>query len=336
MNARVDIIIPIYNVKPYLRRCLDSILAQTSNCWRAVCVDDGSTDGSADIIEEYLKRDSRFMIVRKPNGGLSDARNAGLDAADAEFVMFVDSDDFIHPQTVELALAFADRDGSDVVSWYRFTPYRNVQCRIRRWFGLDTIDNRPWRFSRRYSLDSTKSLVTDNLLSHCYDWGHPRDEFAVKHCHVWKHLLRRSLIDDVRFIKGLNFEDVPWWSLVLLKQFKATITQLPLYYYYLNTKSIATATSNVPKTIYLFQGLECAFDAYSEKGSEEQMSLWSHNIKWAVLDRQASRVRRVMKSSENAGLREIMLRLESKGFFADAAGRKEISIRRTLLESLGL
>ena len=96
---KVDIIIPVYNVEAYLRRCLNSMLAQTYTHWRAICVDDGSTDGSPAILDEYAAKDSRFKVIHQENGGLSHARNEGMAVADAKYVMFVDSDDFIHPQT---------------------------------------------------------------------------------------------------------------------------------------------------------------------------------------------------------------------------------------------
>ena len=95
----VSIIIPVYNVEKYLRRCLDSVLGQTFPDWEAICVNDGSPDGSRAIVEEYAKADPRFILYDKPNGGLSDARNFGLSKAGGEYVVFLDSDDFIHPQT---------------------------------------------------------------------------------------------------------------------------------------------------------------------------------------------------------------------------------------------
>ncbi len=115
----ISIIIPVYNVERCLRRCLDSVAQQTFEDWEAVCVNDGSPDGSAAILAEYASRDSRFKIVTKENGGLSDARNVGMEHSTGEYVMYLDSDDLIHPQTMEIALALARRDGSDVVSWYK-------------------------------------------------------------------------------------------------------------------------------------------------------------------------------------------------------------------------
>ena len=101
----ISIIIPIYNVEKYLRRCLESVQNQTFTDWEAICVNDGSPDNSADIVREFAARDARFKLVNKENGGLSDARNAGMAVASGEYILYLDSDDFIHPQTFEKANA---------------------------------------------------------------------------------------------------------------------------------------------------------------------------------------------------------------------------------------
>lgn len=159
---KVDIIIPVYNVEPYLRRCLNRMLAQTYTHWRAICVDDGSTDGSPAILDEYAAKDSRFKVIHQENGGLSHARNEGLAVADAEYVMFVDSDDFIHPQTLELAVGLIERDDTDMVSWYRDSFYRNVQLKLMRRFKVNTDKAGAWRSPFKYRLGRIKTVVTDD------------------------------------------------------------------------------------------------------------------------------------------------------------------------------
>ena len=88
-----SIVIPVYNVAPYLRECLDSALAQTFSDWEAICVDDGSTDGSGEILDEYAAKDGRFKVIHQKNAGVSAARNFGIDAAVGEYVTFLDGDD---------------------------------------------------------------------------------------------------------------------------------------------------------------------------------------------------------------------------------------------------
>ena len=98
---RFSIIIPVYNVEPYLRQCLDSVLAQTFGDWEAICVNDGSTDGSAAILEEYAVKDSRFKVITQANAGLSAARNTGLKEAQGDYVLFLDSDDWLETGTLK-------------------------------------------------------------------------------------------------------------------------------------------------------------------------------------------------------------------------------------------
>ena len=91
----ISIIVPVYNVEKYLRRCLDSIVMQTFTDWECICVDDGSPDNSGKILDEYAVKDERFVIIHKENGGVSSARNTGLDIARGEYVTFCDSDDLV-------------------------------------------------------------------------------------------------------------------------------------------------------------------------------------------------------------------------------------------------
>ncbi len=113
----MSIIVPVYNVEAYLPRCLDSILAQTLADWECICIDDGSPDGCGAILDEYAAKDTRFVVIHKENGGTSTARNAGLDVARAEYIGFVDPDDWIEPNTYELALDAAHRSDADIVQW---------------------------------------------------------------------------------------------------------------------------------------------------------------------------------------------------------------------------
>src|SRR3954470_10398453 len=113
---RVSVVVPIYNVEPYLRHCLDSLAAQTFTDLEVVMVDDGSTDRSAEIARAYSARDPRFRLVRQPNRGLSAARNTGIDATGGEFLAFVDSDDVVAPTAYEQLVDALDASGSDLAT----------------------------------------------------------------------------------------------------------------------------------------------------------------------------------------------------------------------------
>lgn len=126
----ISVIVPIYNVEKYLRQCLDSILAQTYTSLQVIMVDDGSTDSSGDICEEYAKKDERFTVIHKQNAGLGYARNTGLDIADGEYVIFIDSDDYISATLIEDLFQELREYQVDVcISGHKCTTegYRNVQ-----------------------------------------------------------------------------------------------------------------------------------------------------------------------------------------------------------------
>ena len=102
MEDVVSVIVPVYNVEQYIRKCIESILNQTYNKMEIILVDDGSTDNSGIICDEYSKRDKRIKVIHKINGGLSDARNAGLDICTGDYIVFVDSDDYIKNNMIEM------------------------------------------------------------------------------------------------------------------------------------------------------------------------------------------------------------------------------------------
>ena len=111
---KLSVIVPVYNVAPYLRECLDSLVAQTLAGWEAICVDDGSTDGSGAILDEYAARDSRFRVVHRQNRGVSAARNLAIEIAQGEWIGFLDADDSVAPDWFERMLGHAV-DGVDIV-----------------------------------------------------------------------------------------------------------------------------------------------------------------------------------------------------------------------------
>ena len=113
MDPLVSIIVPVYNVKPYLNRCVDSLLGQSYQNTELLLVDDGSTDGSETLCDEYAAQDARVRVLHKKNGGLSDARNAGVDAAAGEYLSFVDGDDWVSPYYIENLYRALEQAGAD-------------------------------------------------------------------------------------------------------------------------------------------------------------------------------------------------------------------------------
>lgn len=116
MNPLISIIVPVYNVEPYIRKCLDSILSQTCTNWEAILVDDGSTDQSGAICDEYAKKDARFVVVHKQNEGVAKARITAFEHSKGELIAFIDSDDYVSPEYLEkLSKPILEKD-ADMVS----------------------------------------------------------------------------------------------------------------------------------------------------------------------------------------------------------------------------
>ncbi|MDF2545101.1 MAG: glycosyl transferase [Herbinix sp.] len=128
MNEKVSVIIPIYKVELYIRRCIESIIAQTYHNLEIILVDDGSPDNCPFICDEYARIDQRIRVIHKPNGGLSDARNAGLKIFTGDYVYFFDGDDYIENNLIEIALHNAVTTSADLVI---FNYYRVDEC----WLG---------------------------------------------------------------------------------------------------------------------------------------------------------------------------------------------------------
>lgn len=114
---KISVVMPVYNTERYVRSALDSVAVQAHRDWECVCVDDGSTDGSGAVLDEYAARDPRFRVMHKPNGGVSSARNAGMDAASGDLIAFLDSDDTFHPRALEIIADAYAKTGADLIRY---------------------------------------------------------------------------------------------------------------------------------------------------------------------------------------------------------------------------
>ena len=329
---KISVIIPVYNVEKYLRRCLDSVLAQTFTDWEAICVNDGSPDNSAQILAEYAERDPRFKIVTKENGGLSDARNAGMAVAKGTFINFLDSDDLIHPQTFEIAYALVEQEEADIVSWYKDPLFRPLLL-VRHALGFNIDKTMPRGLKRRFSLDKVLYQTTDDIFAHVTEYSHTAIEYPIKHFYVWRHLLRRSLVQDVLFLKGVIFEDFPWWSEVILKNPRTVITDLPFYYYFPNIGSIDRSSSRAKKIKNWIQGLEHIYQIYEERATPRQKKYWQRECMWAMI---ANRIaykleQRVTDPEDRQELAQDLNRLNELGTFENPFTIEGVKARQRIL-----
>ena len=180
----ISVIIPVYNVSSFLPRCLDSVLRQ-EHILEIILVDDGSTDDSGSLCDRYAAKDSRITVIHKQNGGLSSARNAGLDVARGKYVAFVDSDDFLEEDCYRLLLSAAQTHNAPLV------------CAGR--FDLDGGTG-----EKQVGLCPEKDEVIDGkeLAKRIFTWDHV-DSAA------WDKLYERRLFEGIRYPEGMICEDVP-------------------------------------------------------------------------------------------------------------------------------
>lgn len=207
----VSIIIPVYNVEKYLARCLDSCINQTFSEIELLCVNDGSTDKSLDILKHYQKYDSRIKIINKENGGLSSARNAGIKQAQGKYILFVDSDDYISSIAVESLFENAERNQSDVVifDYMSGSSDPTVQKTIYKSQFLSKFENQAFN-------KNTMGFAG-------YKFTPPT---------AWSKFYRTDLIKDrINFCEGVIFEDNPFWAEVYLSAERITYEPKALYYY---------------------------------------------------------------------------------------------------------
>lgn len=278
---KISVVIPVYNVEKFLPRCLDSVLSQTFDDFEVICVNDGSPDNSEKILKQYENKDKRIKVFKKENGGLSDARNFGISKARGDYIFFLDSDDFIHKQTLEITYYLAQKNRTDIVSFRKYTGLR-TKLLIKQKLGMDINNVRPSNINKIYDLNKIRYKNINDAIAYCTERSHRKKYWQIKHCYVWRNLYKRELIKDIPFIKGIIMEDLPWWLSVLLKKPSITITKLPLYYYIPNLNSILASTKNLTIIKDIATGLKDGFKKY-EKASLYEFELWNREFLWPFM-----------------------------------------------------
>ena len=208
----ISVIVPIYNIEYYLRACLESILASTYNDFEVILVDDGSTDGSGLICDEFAARDGRMQVIHKSNAGVSEARNSGLRAAKGDYIMYVDGDDVIHPRMMEV-LVEAVESGD-----YDFAMINGIRVNEGEYQEKMTDLN----------IDTTSRRVVDQ--SYCIRRLLDVSRSAFQYHVLWNKLIKRSLVDGIYF-KKTGGEDFEWNNRMFLRIRQGIIVNADLYFY---------------------------------------------------------------------------------------------------------
>lgn len=233
----ISVVVPVYNVKEYLKECVDSIISQDFHNTEIILVDDGSTDGSGLICDEYEQKYNNINVIHKTNGGLSDARNAGIKASKGDYILFVDSDDYIGINTIgELIKSLEQNKMPDVVFLETYKVYPDKR--------KESLGD---KYDGNYINGRKKEVVMNHIAS--------LPKFPGSAC---SKLVKTDLIkeNNLYFEKDLLSEDIDWTIGLLLKAESFAYCDVPYYYYRQNRMGSITnsfSTKTVESLLYIIR-----------------------------------------------------------------------------------
>lgn len=229
---KISVVVPIFKVEKYIHRCIKSILGQTYTNLEIILVDDGSPDQCGIIAEEFAKTDNRIKVIHKENGGLSDARNCGIQYVTGKYTVFVDSDDWLDKKMIAEMIKYGLKFKADVVQSAFYYAYEDFLLYDNRYFQKDD----PPKVLGNASL--MKELVINEQVKN----------FA------WGKLYKTDLIKDIPFKKGVLFEDVFWAHQVMQKVNTYVMLHQPMCYYFQRNDSIVS--NYTPRNLDIIRGLK--------------------------------------------------------------------------------
>lgn len=215
MEKLISVVLPIYNVEDYLEKCMDSVLNQTYSNIEIILVDDGSPDSCPKMCDEYVKKDKRVKVVHKENGGLSDARNAGIKASNGEYITFIDSDDYVDKDYIEFLYNTIKKENADIAIGAHRVLYDSGKI-----IEKATHEN---------SILKPKKVLERILYDDGIDLS------------AWGKLYKISLFEDIKFPKGRLFEDSATTYMLVDKSKKIAINSESKYNYIIRKDSISNA-----------------------------------------------------------------------------------------------
>ena len=283
-----SVILPAYNTVRFVERSLRSLQAQTFPDWEAICIDDGCTDGTGAVMDRFAAEDGRFRVIHKANAGVGAARNDALVLAQGRYILFLDSDDFLHPQMMEITRNLAERDGSDIVAFNYDHSYRN-RLILRHLLRLP--EPRELHFK---TFRDIETAVTDDIFDWATEYSRHEKKLATRHCQPWRRMYRRALLEGIVFPRDIIYEDFPWWSEVMLRVRRATLTDLPLYFYYPNRSSFIFSSKEEFKVRSLRTAIEAAEKVYEnvDPGIRER---WEREFLQPFKDKLAKKEKRLAR-----------------------------------------
>jgi len=231
--ALISLIIPVYNAEPYLRRCLDSVLAQDYKELEVILIDDGSTDESPAICDEYAKEHDNIHVLHIPNGGASLARKKGIEVAKGDYLTFIDSDDYVAPNYVAVMFALVEKYGTKISA-----------CGVKR------VDPNKNEDKDENKDENEKLLIFDELMPRFFKyefWG------------FWGGLYHRSVFEGLTFPKATLSEDYYVKTQMFCREKKMAVTTAPLYFYEYHSESLSHTKLSL-KAFEEFENVKKVYD----------------------------------------------------------------------------
>ncbi|MBU5336143.1 glycosyltransferase family 2 protein [Intestinibacter bartlettii] len=227
INPKISVIIPVYNTSQYLARCLDSILNQDFEAYEVICVNDGSSDNSLEILREYEKKSSKIKVIDQVNSGVAQTRNTALKHASGDYLAFLDSDDFVRENYLSRLYDAAIDNKSDIVicNFYRYYEQINLAKPVFYKFRRGVFNK----------YDILKGLIPDNLI----------------HSYLWNKLWKREIFENHSTFPNMKFEDLAIMSELIYKADRITVINDALYYYRIRKTSIVRSISLQTQNDYM-------------------------------------------------------------------------------------
>jgi glycosyltransferase involved in cell wall biosynthesis len=251
----ITIIVPVYNVEQYVSNCIESIIGQTYKELEIILVDDGSTDSSGHICDRYAQKDARIKVIHKQNGGLSDARNVGLDVATGEYIGFVDGDDFVSSTMYEKLLGIITSQEADLV----ICDYEEVRKNGYNPENQIEDDGHIQIVEGNDVFDLVTSLETKNIVA-------------------WNKLYKKEIFSDLRYESGRLHEDQWIIPYVVEKCSRIAYTDAKLYYYVFRDDAISKVKVSSKRMFDLLDALRNTCLFFKEKGLFSQQKLEARHI----------------------------------------------------------
>jgi glycosyltransferase involved in cell wall biosynthesis len=246
--SEISIIVPVYNVEKYLNKCISSILEQSFTDYELILVDDGSKDNSGRICDEYKDRDFRIKVIHQENSGLSASRNAGIEISQGKYITFIDSDDFIHPNMLEILYNNILENKADTSICDYHLVYEDKD--ISNEFGDNNI-------TLYTNIEGVEKIVGQSKASMIVAWG---------------KLYKRILFNEIRYPALKYHEDEFVTYKLLYKSTKIVVTDAKLYYYLQRSNSITGSTYNI-KRLEKLEALEEAIMFFKNENNKTLTSL---------------------------------------------------------------